>query len=63
MAPLARAAGGSERCGQPVFATRDDPDYQAILATFEPVAAMLEKRPRMDMPGGAASCEVSRCCQ
>ncbi len=56
-------AGGSHRCSRPVFATRDDPDYQAILATFEPVQKMLEARPRMDMPGAEASCEVSRRCQ
>jgi len=63
VAPLAKSAGGSERCGKPVFKDKNDPDYQAILATFEPVTEMLEQRPRMDMPGGEASCEVSRSCQ
>jgi len=48
-APLAKAAGGSEACGQAVFATRDDPDYQALLATFEPVRKELEARPREDL--------------
>jgi cytochrome c553 len=58
MAPLAKSAGGTERCGQPVFRDATDPDYRAVLATFEPVAKMLKDRPRMDMPGAvpAACC-------
>jgi len=63
MAPLAKSAGGNERCGKAVFLTKDDPDYRAILATFEPVEKMLKENPRMDMPGGEPSCNVSRCCQ
>jgi hypothetical protein len=63
LAPLSREAGGSQKCGKAVFATTDDPDYRAILATFEPVTAMLHSRPRMDMPGAKASCTVSRSCQ
>ena len=35
LAPLAKSAGGTEACGQPVFASKDDPDYQALLQTFE----------------------------
>jgi hypothetical protein len=50
LAPLARAAGGTEACGRAVFTTRDDPDYRAILGTFEPVAALLAREPREDMP-------------
>jgi len=63
LAPLARAAGGTERCGQTVFADTSDPDYQALLATFAPVLELLTKTPRMDMPGGQASCDVNRSCQ
>jgi hypothetical protein len=63
LAPLARAAGGTERCQQAVFSNTDDPDYQAILATFDPVLRLLNETPRMDMPGGQASCEVNRSCQ
>ena len=63
LAPLAKSAGGSQRCGQAVFQTADDPDYQAILATFEQVEQMLAATPRMDMPHGQPSCEVSRSCQ
>jgi len=63
VAPLAVAAGGSERCGKAVFKDKSDPDYQAILAAFKPVTEMLKKTPRMDMPGAEASCTVNRCCQ
>ncbi len=60
LAPLARSAGGSERCGRPVFASTSDPDYQKLLAAFEPVAAMLRRTPRIDMPGGRPSDDVCR---
>jgi hypothetical protein len=63
LAPLARTAGGTERCGKGVFADTGDPDYQAILATFTPVLELLAKTPRMDMPGAQPSCEVNRSCQ
>ncbi len=63
VAPLAKSAGGSQKCGQAVFADKDDPDYQAILATFAPVEKLLEQTPRMDMPGAVPSDTVSRCCQ
>ena len=63
VAPLSKKAGGSEACGKAIFKDKDDPDYQKIIALFEPVAEMLEKTPRMDMPGAKASDTVSRCCQ
>lgn len=63
MAPLAKQSGGSQRCGRAVFADTRDPDYQAILATFEPVAAMLRIRPRMDMPGAVPAAGVCRACK
>jgi hypothetical protein len=63
LAPLPREAGGTGQCGQAVFRDKDDPDYQAILATFAPVTQLLAEKPRMDMPGGEASCEVNRSCQ
>ena len=63
LAPLARAAGGTQRCGLAVFEDTDDPDYQAILSQFEPIRQMLARRPRMDMPGAVPSCDVSRSCQ
>jgi len=57
LAPLAEAAGGTGRCGQPVFASKDDPDYKKILATFEPIHQLLEKQPRADMEDYEAKCE------
>jgi hypothetical protein len=61
VAPLPREAGGSGACGKTVFASNEDPDYQAILATFDPVLSELNARPRMDMPG-ARPAEVDRNC-
>ena len=63
LAPLAKSAGGSERCGKAIFENADDPDYKAILATFEPIQKLLAETPRLDMPGGTPSAEVNRCCQ
>ena len=53
LAPLAKAAGGTQRCGLPVFASTEDPDYQALLKTFEPVTAQLRTDPRDDQPATA----------
>jgi len=52
LAPLAKAAGGTEACGKAVFTTKDDPDYKAVVAVFAPITEMLKAKPRMDMPGG-----------
>lgn len=50
LAPLAKSAGGTGKCGKEIFASTADPDYQAILKTFEPVAIALRESPREDMP-------------
>jgi len=55
LAPLAKSAGGTEACGKAVFATKDDKDYRAILATFDPVLKGLAANPRMDMPNAKAA--------
>ncbi len=60
LAPLARAAGGTERCGRPVFADRADPDYAAILAELKPLEDGLKTLPRTDMPGAKPAPEVCR---
>jgi hypothetical protein len=60
LAPLAESAGGAETCGKAVFASTDDPDYQTILKTFEPVSAMLKDRPRDDMPGAKPALSCNR---
>jgi hypothetical protein len=49
LAPLSKAAGGTQQCGQPVFASKGDPDYREVLRTFEPIQALLKERPRADM--------------
>ncbi|HLB74474.1 MAG TPA: hypothetical protein VJJ98_10680 [Sedimentisphaerales bacterium] len=51
LAPLAKTAGGTQTCGTAVFESTDDPDYQTILKTFEPLHEMLREQPRMDMAG------------
>ncbi len=56
LAPLAKEAGGTGACGEAVFRDKNDPDYRAVLKTFEPVAALMRERPRMDMPNPAPSC-------
>jgi hypothetical protein len=57
-APLAAKAGGTESCGVPVFPSKDDPDYQRILRTFNVIGKQVEQRPRMDMPGAHSSCDL-----
>ncbi|MBA4150206.1 MAG: hypothetical protein H0X66_19020 [Verrucomicrobia bacterium] len=49
LAPLATEAGGTQRCSEPVFVSTDDPDYQKILRTFDPIHALLKRSPRADM--------------
>ena len=49
LAPLAKLAGGTEVCGQAVFKSRNDPDYQAIIKAFDPITEMLKEKPRLDM--------------
>jgi len=60
VAPLAKSAGGSGKCGKAVFESKDDPDYKAIIKTFEPIRQMLKINPRMDMPGAKSAPNVCR---
>jgi hypothetical protein len=60
VSPLAKKAGGSQKCGVPVFEDKNDPDYQAVLATFKPVEELLNNTPRMDMPGALPASGVCR---
>jgi hypothetical protein len=59
----ADASGGSGRCSRPVFPDKNDPDYRAILAAFEPTRESLERTPRMDMPGAQPASGVNRECK
>jgi hypothetical protein len=49
LAPLATDAGGTQKCGNPVFESTSDPDYQTIINTFTPIHELLRQRPRADM--------------
>jgi hypothetical protein len=49
-APLARRAGGLERCEQVVFENVSDPDYQQILAAIQDARRRHEREGRFDMP-------------
>ncbi|MDP7290121.1 MAG: hypothetical protein QGH94_19215, partial [Phycisphaerae bacterium] len=49
LAPLAKSAGGTEKCGKIIFKTTDDADYQKIIKTFGPIHKLLESIPRADM--------------
>ncbi len=51
LAPLSKEAGGTQRCGRSVFLSKDDPDFQKILKTFDPIRKLLKERPRADMKG------------
>jgi cytochrome c553 len=49
MAPLAKSAGGTEKCGEIVFEDTNDADYRKIMTAFEKLQQKLEQRPRFDM--------------
>ena len=49
LAPLAKAAGGTEACGKAVFPNREDPDAQALLAALHALEEEIKTNPRMDM--------------
>jgi len=51
LAPLAKAAGGTQACKKVIFKTKDDPDYKAILHTFETTTKLMKAKPRLDFPG------------
>jgi hypothetical protein len=51
LAPLAEQAGGLSACGEPVFASTDDADYQTILRAIERTKEELDRIKRFDMPG------------
>jgi hypothetical protein len=61
LAPLSRAAGGWERCGTPVFADRQDPDFLLLEKTLTALREDLETTPREDLAsvrGSAAETQV-----
>ena len=48
-APLAKNAGGTQKCGIPVFESKKDPDYELIMNGFDTLQQKLRERPRFDM--------------
>ncbi|MCP4641310.1 MAG: hypothetical protein GY851_12785 [bacterium] len=50
-APLAKDAGGLALCEGEVFVSRDDPDYQAMLAAVDNAARKHDVEKRFDMAG------------
>lgn len=54
-APLSQSVGGAGMCknedGSPVFADKNDPDYQKALQAIETGKEILYKYPRVDMKG------------
>jgi len=62
LAPLAKSAGGTQQCGKAVFTDTTDPDYKAVLKTFEPTDKAIRAVPRMDMPGAKphACCNIGK---
>ncbi|MDR2705398.1 MAG: hypothetical protein LBC02_06440 [Planctomycetaceae bacterium] len=50
LAPLAKEAGGTQKCSKIIFQSQSDPDYQKILETFKPLQKLIAETPRADMP-------------
>ncbi len=50
LAPLARAAGGLDLCGQAVFKDTRDPLYAKLLAALQSAQGQLQEVKRFDMP-------------
>lgn len=64
MAPLAKEVGGYGLCtnalGGAVFASKEDPDYQAILAMIVDAKGVLDAETRFDMPNFRPNAEYVR---
>jgi len=66
LAPLAEDAGGYGACREPsggvaaVFESREDPDYQLLLAAIRDAKALHDSDPRWDTPGWKAPPEYVR---
>jgi hypothetical protein len=58
LAPLAKEAGGTQKCSKIIFQSKSDPDYQKILETFNSLQKLVAETPRADMPNFVPpSCE------
>jgi hypothetical protein len=50
LAPLAKEAGGTQKCSKVIFQSQSDPDYQKLLEVFKPLQQLVTEVPRADMP-------------
>ena len=57
LAPLAKAAGGTQKCGQPVFALDRRSGLPEDPPDVRPDPRPAQAAPRADMQGFAAVCE------
>jgi hypothetical protein len=48
-APLAKSSGGTQKCGQAVYASDDDPDYNAVRTLVEDAIGRAWANPRRDL--------------
>ena len=48
-APLARSAGGTQKCGPPVYKSQNDSDYQAVRQLVDAAVQKAWKSPRRDL--------------
>jgi mono/diheme cytochrome c family protein len=48
-APLAKTSGGTQKCGSAVYASDNDPDYQAVRSLVEDAVARAWSEPRRDL--------------
>jgi hypothetical protein len=48
-APLAKSSGGTQKCGQAVYASDDDPDYLAVRTLVEDALGRAWANPRRDL--------------
>ncbi len=49
LAPLAKSAGGTEKCGSATYTSKSDPDYQALLGLLQRATARAWAHPRRDL--------------
>jgi len=48
-APLAKSAGGTQKCGEIVYRNQEDPDYQAVRTWIEQALQRTWAKPRRDL--------------
>jgi hypothetical protein len=59
-APLAKGAGGDDRCSQAIYSRTDDPDYRAALDLAQSAVKRLWAQPRRDVQSLARPTRLAR---